>query len=1057
VADGANVAEADQQRVPVIGIGASAGGIQAFQSFFENMPGDSGFAFVVMLHLPPDRKSILPELISRWTIMPVSEATDGCALQADCVYVPPPGIVVTFRNGRLYHHHPDPNEPREISPISLLFSSLAEALEGDAVGIVLSGTGSDGALGLKAIKEKGGLTLVQGTDGTGPQHDGMPLSAIATGAIDVVVAVEAMPSRIMAVQDARQKPDGFATLSLEKVDAARLAICTVLNRIVGHDFSGYKDKTFLRRVQRRMQVLGLTSLDEFTQRLEADRREVVMLFRDLLIGVTSFFRDEQTFEILQQMVIPRLFAGKGPDMTIRIWVPGCATGEEAYSLAILIREQLDRLESNAPKVQVFATDIDEPEIATARAGRYPGTLLQGMPPERLSHHFVHGIDGSYTIAKSVRQLCTFSAHSLTRDPPFSRIDLLSCRNLLIYLDLELQSAVIPAFHYSLVPDGILLLGSSETVNRHEGLFKTLDRSHRIFQRRDVPSPPLRMVGREGPRDAQPTKDGSPAQRVPSKSGLSRLSSWATTRVMERFAPPFVIVTVDGEALHYSSNLIHYLDFPAGTPSQNVLLMARVGLRAPLRAALKQAAETGRSVERSGIAVQVTDGRTRHVSLLVEPRREPGGDAVFLVVFAEAQEVWKDTRPQTEDVSSDLGAHRQFEAELRDTREQLQAITEEHDTALEELRSANEELHSVNEELQSTNEELETSKEEIQSVNEELQTVNAQLASKVDELDRKNSDLKNLFESTQVATIFLDPYLIIRSFTPAIASLYNLIPSDQGRPLTDIVGSLRYSNLREDCRHVLQTLEPLERRVVRDDDTTHYLMRILPYRTPDSDVDGIIVTFVEVTSIVRAEQHQRLLVDELNHRVKNMLTVVISMATQTLKRSDTLEAFEKSYMGRVHALSVAYSLLSHEGWQTVLLKALLLEELQPFLSLGRSNVVLEGPNVLLEPRAALALGMAIHELTTNAVKHGALSVPEGIVRIAWHMERPPEGDILVLNWSEANGPPVSPPTDKGFGMTLIERGLRQDMSAEVTVDFHPEGVRASLRAPLLVGSSRGGAR
>ena len=546
------------------------------------------------------------------------------------------------------------------------------------------------------------------------------------------------------------------------------------------------------------------------------------------------------------------------------------------------------------------------------------------------------------------------------------------------------------------------------------------------------------------------KDGSSIRGVPSKSGLSRLSTWAMTRVMDRFAPPFVIVTADAEALYYSSNLARYFDFPSGTPSQNILLMARIGLRAPLRAALKQAAESGRSVERSGISIQALDGQTKRLSLFVEPRREQGADTVFLVVFVEAQEIQKGASEQAEDASSETGIDRQLETELRDTREQLQSITEEHDTALEELRSANEELHSVNEELQSTNEELETSKEEIQSINEELQTVNGQLASKVDELDRKNSDLQNLFESTQVATIFLDPYLVIRSFTPAIASLYNLIPSDQGRPLTDIVSRLRYSNLREDCRHVLQDLVPLERRVVRDDDATHYLMRILPYRTPDSDVDGTIVTFVDVTSIVQAEQHQRLLVDELNHRVKNMLTVIISIANQTLRRSDTLEAFEKSYMGRIHALSAAYSLLSHEGWQSVALKALLLEELQPFFAPSHSNVVLEGPNVLLEPRAALSLGMAIHELTTNAVKYGALSVPEGTVRVTWHVERSPGGKILALNWNEANGPFVSSPTRKGFGMTLIERGLKQDMAAEVTIDFHREGVSAILRAPLLVG-------
>ncbi|MEO5698704.1 MAG: PAS domain-containing protein [Burkholderiaceae bacterium] len=399
-----------------------------------------------------------------------------------------------------------------------------------------------------------------------------------------------------------------------------------------------------------------------------------------------------------------------------------------------------------------------------------------------------------------------------------------------------------------------------------------------------------------------------------------------------------------------------------------------------------------------------------------------------------------------------------ETELRDAREQLQAVTEEHETALEELKSANEELHSVNEELQSTNEELETSKEEIQSINEELQTVNAQLAAKVDELDTKNTDLKNLFESTEVATIFLDPYFVIRGFTPAVASIYNLIPSDQGRPLTDIVSRLQYSGLRDDVNHVLSTLEPLERRVVRDDDATHYLMRVLPYRAPDSTIDGTLVTFVDVTSIVRAEQHQRLLVDELNHRVKNMLTVVMALARQTIRRSGTIEEFAASYLGRIDALTTAYTLLSQEDWQAVSLSDLILEELKPFLAGDRTNIMLRGPPVQLESRAALAMGMAMHELTTNAVKYGALSVPEGNVDVTWRLERIANIEWIVLEWVERNGPAVTPPSQRGFGMTLIERGLRQDMSAEVEVTFPADGVRAKLRAPLRrpAGSALGGA-
>ena len=1036
--------EGVQERRPVVGIGASAGGIEAFRGFFENMPADSGLSFVVVLHLPVDRKSILPEILSRWTSMRVAEATDGCPVEPNCVYVPPPGVVVTFQNLRLHLHPLGVDQPRELNPITMLFNSLAAALHEDAIGVVLSGTGSDGALGLKAIKEEGGLTLVQGTDGSGPLHDGMPASAIATGAIDIVAPVEAMPGHIMKILDSRPTDE---SLSAAQISAARLAICAVLNRHLGHDFSGYKDKTFLRRVQRRMQVLGIETLDAFVGRLERDRQEVVMLFRDLLIGVTSFFRDDATFEELKRMAIPRLFEGKNANGAIRVWVPGCATGEEAYSIAMLLREHADALGDAVPTMQVFATDIDEPAVATARAGRYPSTLLEGLSAARLARFFVHGIDGSYTVTKEVREMCTFSAHSLTRDPPFSRIDLLSCRNLLIYLDIDLQGVVIPAFHYSLVPNGILLLGSAETINRHEALFSTIDRSHRIFQKRDVPSPPLLLTGRMDGRNGQVGARRPLGADIAPRVGVSRPGNWASARVLERFAPSFVVVTAEGRSVQFSSRLTRYLELPTGSPSQDVLAMARKGLRAPLRAALAQAAKTGVTVEKFGVVMMEADGGVSRVTLVVEPRHEPGVEPLYLIVFLDGAPAQELVETAVEIDSADTAPDRHLEAELRDTREQLQSIAEEHDTALEELRSANEELHSVNEELQSTNEELETSKEEIQSINEELQTVNGQLASKVDELDRNNSDLRNLFESTQVATVFLDPYLVIRSFTPAVAGIYNLIPSDEGRPLTDIASRLRYDSLRNDFHDVLQTMEPLERRVVHIDGHANYLVKIIPYRTPESAVDGAIITFIDVTSIVQAEQHQRLLVDELNHRVKNMLTVVISMATQTMRRSDTMEEFSRNYTGRVHALSVAYALLSDQGWQKISLETLLLEEFKPFQVAERKNILMTGPAIHLEPQAALALGMAVHELTTNAVKYGALSTLDGRVDVSWRMDTSPMGDRLLLEWIETGGPPVVAPTRRGFGTTLIERGLRQDMSAEVTIEFAPTGVRASVSAPL----------
>jgi two-component system CheB/CheR fusion protein len=459
-------------------------------------------------------------------------------------------------------------------------------------------------------------------------------------------------------------------------------------------------------------------------------------------------------------------------------------------------------------------------------------------------------------------------------------------------------------------------------------------------------------------------------------------------------------------------------------------------------------ETGRPTEKQRVSTTIAGEGHQRITLVVEPIHEPGSQPLYLIVFLEEERAKDDGEAHDVPiVHSDTGSDDQLETELRDTREQLQSITEEHETALEELRSANEELLSVNEELQSTNEELETSKEEIQSINEELQTVNGQLAVKVNELDGKNADLKNLFESTQVATVFLDRYLVIRGFTPALGDIYNLIPTDIGRPLTDIVSRLRYGRLREDVHQVLISLEPLERRVVRDDDTTHYLMRVLPYRAPDGTVDGALITYVDVTNLVRAEQHQRLLVDELNHRVKNMLTVVISLAQQTLRRSRSLDEFEKTYLGRVHALGSAYALLSNEAWQSVSMRDLLMGELKPFLAADRVNIVVQGPRVLLEARAALSLGMAIHELTTNAVKYGALSVPEGNVKVTWQVQQDVGGGELALDWIESDGPRVEVPTSRGFGMILIERGLKQDIKAHVDVEFAMTGVHARIRAPL----------
>ena len=756
----------------IIGIGASAGGIDAFHSFFDHMPVDSGMAFVMVLHLPADRKSMLTEILARWTRMPVIEVADRAAIKPDHVYVPAPHAIVTLDEEHLCVDMPPAGSDRVFRPIDAFFDSLAAALRERSVGIVLSGTGTDGALGLKAIKACGGLTIAQGTSGTAPQYGEMPAGAIATGAVDIIAPVEEMPGHLLRLKGMAMEPPERDE-SASSVDAMRLAICDILRKQVGHDFSGYRSQTFLRRVDRRMHVVNAATLQDYVAKLGASHDEVTRLFRDLLIRVTSFFRDQETFAVLAAKVIPRLFEGKTADTTVRVWVPGCATGEEAYSLAILLREHLDSLSAAAPKVQIFATDIDDAAISTARLGRYPKTLLEGLSTERRTRFFSL-LQGSYAVAKEIRDLCTFSSHNLIRDPPFSMMSLVSCRNLLIYMDMELQNRVIPVFHYSLIPGGTLLLGSSESVVQHPALFETVDKKARIFRRLPGRSPELRLHWRHS---------------SPDRKGHADADRETQSRFREQHLP---VPRLAGDS-----------DSPV----------------------------------------------SRYKALL--------GDGP---------------------VDQALGT--ELRGAVKHLCEDLQALTEEYQTALEEVRSANEELHSVNEEIQSTNEELETSKEELQSLNEEMQTVNLRLSEKVDELDHLNSDLKNLFDSTQIATVFLDRHLVIRSFTPAIASVYNLIPSDQGRPLTDIVSHLHYTGLREDVTFVLATVAPLERRVDRNDGMIHYIMRILPYRQPDSTVSGVLVTFIDVTNIVNAEEalvaadvRKDVFLATLSHELRNPLAPI----------------------------------------------------------------------------------------------------------------------------------------------------------------------------------------
>jgi len=934
---------------PIVGIGASAGGLTAFHEFFAHMPSDCGMAFVMILHLPPARNSLLPEILARWTPMAVMEGVDGALLQPNCVYVPPPHAVVALDEGRLSVRVFEAAEQRVPRPIDAFFDSLSASQGPNAIGIVLSGTGSDGALGLKAIKQCGGLTIAQGSNGSAPQYGEMPAVAIATGSVDLIAPIEDIPGHLIRIKGQYADRDADEG-SADGIDTVRLEICAILRSKIGHDFSGYRDKTFLRRVQRRMQVVGVGTLTEYATRLQTDHEENLLLFRDLLIRVTSFFRDSEAFETLEALAIPRLFAGKKADSAVRVWVPGCATGEEAYSLAILLREHMDRL-TVVPKVQIFATDIDDAAIATARLGRYPTTLLRGLSTER-RERFFRPIPGGYVVAKEIRDLCTFSPQNLVRDPPFSRMDLVSCRNLLIYMDTALQAVVIPAFHYSLLAGGMLLLGSAESTARHQDLFEPLDKTANIFKRRNVKSPRLTF-------DLYQADLASQQRNVLERSRLPVVTS-ETVNVPS--PPPAVTLGTDAPPTA--------LDPPATPgPSETVASWSSA--------------------------------------------REPGG--------APARARGEDER---------------VKQELLRWQEKFQSLTEQHQTALEELRSSNEELHSVNEELQSTNEELETSTEELQSVNEELHTVNSQLSDKVAELDESNNDLKNLFESTQIATVFLDRHLIIRSFTQAVTSLYNLIPSDVGRPLTHIVNRLEYTQLSEDVAHVLDACEPFERRVARDDRSSHYIMRILPYREPDDAISGVLVTFVDVTSIVQAESALReadvrkdVFLATLSHELRNPLAPIRTaarlldapnVAPTQLARAQAIISRQVNHMSSllddlldVSRITRGSFLLKKELVDVKTLMEAAVEAVQPAMDAKRHTLRVEYPaSPVLMHVDSVRLTQVVSNLLTNAAKY---TQAEGLVTLGTRIEG---HDFLIFV------------RDNGIGLTSAAISQIFEMFAQV---------------------------
>jgi two-component system CheB/CheR fusion protein len=836
---------------PVVGIGASAGGLAALLRFFEQMPAHSGMAFVIILHLSPKHESNAAQILQRATTMPVLQVTERTPIKADHVYVIPPMHALAMDDGHLAL-----TAPKKVGgvhlDIDLFFRTLAQVHQERAIAIVMSGTGSDGAVGLARVKEKGGVTFSQAPEDA--EHDGMPKAAIGTGMVDFVMTAVDMPQRLVDLwANARRismpldasdptlkviPPDGFEAAELS--EEALRDIMALLRSYSKNDFRHYKRATVLRRIERRLQVTSMPDLPAYRDYLREHPEEAKPLLQDMLISVTNFFRDRAAFEALEREVLPALLNCPGARDGLRVWVAACATGEEAYSVAMLLREQIE-LKSGAPDFQVFATDIDERAVDIARTGLYPEAILTDVSPTHFRQFFQRE-QNQFRVVKSVREKVLFAQHNLLRDPPFSRLDLICCRNLLIYLDRQAQTSVLEMFRFALKPGGYLFLGTSESADAAPALFTVVDKKNRIYKAnpnaqtlRHLPLMAGTSLGRDGPARVKGLQRDF---QVPSFAEMHQ-------RCIGAMVAPSVLIDAKYNVLHLSEDVGRFMQHGSGAPSLSLLANVQAELRTELRTALFQSANLGQAVQSRAVAVTRGDSEI-NVRMTVRSFGEGGDMAGLLLVMFEEVTKAEGLPGPAGDPGASIVAE-QLEAEIRQLKEQLRETVELSETSTEELKASNEELQAINEELRSATEELETSKEELQSINEELITVNFELKVKVDETGKVNDDLQNLISSSDIATLFIDRGMRIKRFTPQATRLFNLIASDINRPLLDITHKLGYDLLDHDVAEVLKSLNTTERQV-QSTEGRYYLARVRPYRTVDDRIDGAVLTFVDVTAL-----------------------------------------------------------------------------------------------------------------------------------------------------------------------------------------------------------------
>ena len=847
----AEVPQALMVDFPIVAIGASAGGLEAYEAFFRSCPADTGMAFVLVPHLDPDHHSLLTEILQRCTKMPVAQALDQIQVEPNHVYIIQPNREMGILNGVLQLSMPDRARGQRL-PINGFLSSLADDRAERAIGIILSGTASDGTKGLGAILGAGGVCMVQ--EPASAKYDGMPQSAIDAGFATHILPVEAMPAMLIELAGQfgyRQKIPPIQSASNK--NGVNQALRQVRSS-TGHDFSLYKKSTIGRRIERRMGIHGIQDIAVYVRFLKQNPAEIQALFKELLINVTSFFRDPDAFIILKQDILPALLANKPVDYEFRVWVAGCASGEEAYSIAMVLQELKEETHQSY-RVQIYATDLAEDAIKAARGGIYPESIALDISPERLRRFFTKE-DNNYKINKQIREMVVFAVQSVIKDPPFTKLDLLSCRNLLIYLEAEQQNRLIPVFHYSLKPGGVLFLSNSESISNHAELFKPLNRKWKLYQTNSTSTKPSIILPRSSSMTVPVPAVSTPT--TPSKSAALNVAALSNRILLQSYAPASVTTDIQGNILYVHGDITRFLHQPAGAVTTNIIDMVHEGLKLDLRTALQAAVAGTPTLDREVSLTTEVGSVTVIFSIRMLPSANPeakADDRLLLVSFQDEITVTKRSLRKSGRGKSatDEALHTEkLERELAYARENLQATIEEQQATNEELKSTNEELQSTNEELQSTNEELETSREELQSMNEETLTVNSELNNKIEQLSGSQNDLKNLMDNVNTGVVFLDYHLNIRSYTREAVKAYRLIATDVGRPLSDITSNLLGEDIASDLHAVLETLIPREREIQAMDNNWFHV-RMQPYRTLDNVIDGVVLTFTDVTENRRTAQ------------------------------------------------------------------------------------------------------------------------------------------------------------------------------------------------------------